>query len=370
MLFVAIAVALAVLGGVVYDIAGNNRLPLRLRLRRFRNWAPTALMYALFYMSRYNIAALAASPRVRAAVGLNMEQFGVVISAGFWAYAITATPTGRLADLLGGRASLLLSSFTTALCNIALGAALYAGLQGSMALAAMIALYSANFACQSLGTAAVVKVNASWYDESERGTFSGIFNVAVTSGYYLALGLGGSIVGNPEMWAWQWVFFLPGALLIFATFLMMLTLRDAPPWTDDGYNADAKRGGVASIATTSNTYGTVTHRIDDKLPPPHPPSTSAALCSLLKEPVFASFLAATLFTGWLRDGFVNFCVPFLVHCAYGSEITPKAVALVGSLCGGAVTLGGIFGGLAAGEVSDRCFGGRRAQPLVNYLFRG
>lgn len=59
---------------------------------------------------------------------------------------------------------------------------------------------------------------------------------------------------------------------------------------------------------------------------------------------------------------MNFIVPMLVHFSGGAA--PGIVALTGSLCGGAVTLGGIFGGLAAGELSDRCFRGRRAQPLL------
>jgi len=51
-----------------------------------------------------------------------------------------------------------------------------------------LTLYSMNIMFQGFGTSAVVKVNAGWYVPMERGVFSGIYNVLLTSGYYMALG--------------------------------------------------------------------------------------------------------------------------------------------------------------------------------------
>ena len=69
------------------------------RYRRLLIWLPSGLVYACFYQARYAVAVGNISA-VRDALGLDVNDFGLVIAASFWAYGFTGPVTGRIADAL------------------------------------------------------------------------------------------------------------------------------------------------------------------------------------------------------------------------------------------------------------------------------
>ena len=191
------------------------------RLLRLSVWLPTGVAYAFFYASRYNIAS-GNVESVRVELGYSSSQFSSVITAGFWTYAITAPLTGMLSDKMGGRRGLLVSSVGAGISNLVLG---YLFKIKQAEFATFISLYSLNIFWQGFGTSAVVKVNAGWYTPLERGVFSGIYNVLLTSGYYMALG------GCPVVIAaigWEYVFLIPGLMLIICALAMLVLLKETP----------------------------------------------------------------------------------------------------------------------------------------------
>lgn len=179
---------------VVVDLCNTNSsqlVPLRRRLIRLFTWLPVAAAYAGYYLGRYNMAAMNV-PAVRALLELSEMQFGMVIAAGMWSYALTAPITGRLVSKLGGWRAVQLGCTGAGVANLSVllvraciptshdgnGWSLTMGLG---------AAYAANLAMQGFGTAASLSLVSSWYAPSERGLFSGLFNVWINFGYLLAL---------------------------------------------------------------------------------------------------------------------------------------------------------------------------------------
>ena len=110
-----------------------------------------------------------------------------------------------------------------------------------------VTLYSLNILFQGFGTAAVIKVNSGWYCPIERGVFSGIYNVLLTSGYYMALGGAPVII---QQIGWSSVFLLPGSGLLLCFLLMFATLKEAPG-VDELHEGKGRGGKVAKPGGSS-----------------------------------------------------------------------------------------------------------------------
>src|SRR5260221_9716764 len=72
----------------------------RFRQRRVQNWVFLGLMYAMFYMARYNLSV--ADPYLLKAFGWNLQDFGILKSAGLITYGIAVFLNGPIADRIGG----------------------------------------------------------------------------------------------------------------------------------------------------------------------------------------------------------------------------------------------------------------------------
>jgi MFS family permease len=88
-------------------------------VRRFLNWFPMGLTYALLYMGRYNLTV--AKTSLGKTQLMTKEDFGLIFGAGTIVYAIAFLVNGPLVDRLGGRKGMLISSFGAASANIAMG---------------------------------------------------------------------------------------------------------------------------------------------------------------------------------------------------------------------------------------------------------
>src|SRR5215471_18575082 len=89
------------------------------RQRRALNWVLAGLMYALFYMARYNFAAINA--RLADLFGWTNLKIGVVSAVATWVYGISVFFNGPLADKIGGRRAILIGASGAAIFNILFG---------------------------------------------------------------------------------------------------------------------------------------------------------------------------------------------------------------------------------------------------------
>ena len=60
--------------------------------RRFMNWFPLGMMYASYYMARYNLSV--ANPHIREEYGWSKDEFGWIVSAGLIVYGLAVLLNG------------------------------------------------------------------------------------------------------------------------------------------------------------------------------------------------------------------------------------------------------------------------------------
>jgi OPA family glycerol-3-phosphate transporter-like MFS transporter len=318
--------------------AGAPRHSPQFRRRRLLNWLPLGATYAAFYMGRYNLNA--ASSEIMRRFALSKAQFGAIATAGFWTYAVAVIVNGPLADRFGGRRAILFAAAGTALMNLAIGLAFLSGWQTKV-LVGLSLLYAANQYFQSFGALSVVKVNASWFRVSERGVFGGIFGMMISSGYFLALTVGGWILAR---FPWYMVFLVPSAAIALMLAVDWFLIADTP-----------QQAGHAGLDT-----GDATSARADK---DEPVDFAYLAAHVFRSRVILTLTAAEFCTGFVRQGLMLWFIPFLkeVH-----GVTPGTRLF--SLATGGVTVGGIAGGLLCGWMSDRLFSSRRAPvAFVFYL---
>ncbi|MBU1677006.1 MFS transporter [bacterium] len=217
--------------------------------RRFLNWFPMGLTYALLYMGRYNLTVS------KNALGdlMTKEDFGIIFGIGTVTYAFAFLLNGPLVDKIGGRKGILIGALGSCLANLGMGLYLHhvlaTGLADNHRIRTIFTLlYAVNMYFQSYGAVAIVKVNSYWFHVRERGGFSGIFGTMISSGIFLAFTVNGWILdaaagAGPRADAAKWVFFTPAALLFLFFVIEYFLLRDKP---SDAGHADFDTGDASS----------------------------------------------------------------------------------------------------------------------------
>jgi OPA family glycerol-3-phosphate transporter-like MFS transporter len=306
------------------------------RRRRFFNWFPLGLTYATYYMGRYNLNA--ASTTIKGQFHLSNADYGMIATAGFWTYALAVAFNGPLADRIGGKKSILIGAAGAAALNLLIGLLFLNGWQTKIVVG-MSLLYAVNMYFQSFGALSVVKVNAPWFHVKERGIFGGVFGMMISSGYFLALTVGGWIL---SLMPWYWVFIIPSGALVVMMAIDAFVVKDKP--SQAGY-ADFSTGDATSADADKDKpveFGYLVRRV-------------------FTNPVILTIIAAEFCTGFVRQGVMLWYVPYLaeVH-KIGHGTTLYSIASTG------ITVGGILGGLLCGYLSDRVFQSRR--PPVAFIF--
>jgi OPA family glycerol-3-phosphate transporter-like MFS transporter len=306
------------------------------RRRRFANWFPLGLTYATYYMGRYNLNA--ASSTMMEKFDLTKADWGLIGTAGFWTYALAVAFNGPLADRIGGKKAILIGAAGAAALNLIIGLLFLNGWQTKL-IVGMSLLYAVNCYFQSFGALSVVKVNAPWFHVKERGVFGGIFGIMISSGYFLALTVGGWILSYMN---WYWVFIVPSILMAIMFVVDYVLVKDKP--SEAGFK-DFDTGDATSKDADKDT----------------PVDFGYLMKRVFTNPVILTVIAAEFCTGFVRQGVMFWYVPFLKevhHIEHGTTL--YSIASTG------ITVGGILGGLLCGYLSDHLFGSRR--PPVAFIF--
>jgi OPA family glycerol-3-phosphate transporter-like MFS transporter len=333
--------------------------------RRILNWLSCGILYAFFYMARYNFAAVSA--RLADVFGWSNTQLGVLSTVGTLVYGLAVFLNGPLADSIGGRRAILIGAGGAAVFNllfglshlllaqpavwagtgaerhVAVAAQIQFGMSATTLLSTLATVWALNYYFQSFGALSIVKINAAWFAVRERGTFSGIFGILIRFGLILAF------FGSPfvlTVLPWQWVFWVPALAIAVLIVWNLIFLRDTPE------------------AAGAGEYDTGDESAAEKATP--------ASLSLVLRKVFASgtmwnIAAASMMLGFVRRGVVDewwpkyFANVFHVNSKLLFHFAPYQVAAWG------MAIAGIAGGIAFGMLSDRLFAGRRA-PIVVIAF--
>ncbi|HVY61129.1 MAG TPA: MFS transporter [Planctomycetota bacterium] len=339
-------------------VEGRVVHPAGYRTRRFLNWFPLGLAYALLYMGRYNITV------AKGALGslLPPDAYGQVYGLGAAIYGCAFLLNGPLTDRFGGRRAMLVALFGAGAANLGMGLYTYSVLHmanpaAASVTAVMSGLFALNMYFQSFGAVAIIKVNAPWFHIRERGGFSGIFGIMISSGIWFAFDWNERILefakahSSSGMLATWLVFLVPAGALGAMCLFELLFLRDRPSSV-----------GFQDIDTGD------AHADEDDRPVP----TGELLRRILTHPVILTIAAIEFCTGALKDGTLQWMKVFAHGQADALAAAGKTLAGTGPKFlldneGLILMVAGIVGGNFAGWVSDKVFGSRRA-PAAGLLY--
>lgn len=153
----------------------SHKHPLGFQTRRGLNWFTVGLMYAMFYMCRYNFRFAGAGMRVE--FGWSTGDIANLAAWFSLAYGTGQLFNGLFCDRIGGRASMLIGAIGSILINVLIGFSPW-----TSSFVAFAAMWMVNGYIQAAGTPGMVKINAAWFNKEERGLFSGIFGFMIQSG--------------------------------------------------------------------------------------------------------------------------------------------------------------------------------------------
>ncbi|MCC7108331.1 MAG: MFS transporter, partial [Deltaproteobacteria bacterium] len=158
------------------------------RRRRVFNWLPLGLAYAFLYFGRYNLSAIV--DLLEKDGLLTKAQFGDIDGVGAVVYGIAFLLNGPLTDKFGGRATMIVATAGSAICNVAMAVAMSQAVDKSIdnqgLVSALMVANAANMYFQSFGAVSIVKVNAPWFHVRERGVLGGMFGILISLGLYFA----------------------------------------------------------------------------------------------------------------------------------------------------------------------------------------
>jgi sugar phosphate permease len=403
------------------------------RARRVQNWVFLGLMYAMFYMGRYNFSAVNALLADR--FGWSNTDLGNIISAGKICYGISVFLNGPIADRIGGKRAILIGAAGSSVFNLLFGlgsmflvtdavwsadhksvltpAVLSSGMTTGTVIATFATLWALNHYFQSFGALSIVKINAAWFKVNERGSFAGIFGIMIQSGRTLAFAVGPLIVG---VLPWQWVFWVPAVSLLILIGLNWKLVENSPAdaglgelVTGDEVEGEDKSGGLAFvlkkvfanpqmwvIALASMMIGFVRNGTDDWFPKffanVHHARSVAKDLKMVGINVGALVASVFVILGILAlKRRIDTIAAWSVRRRFATTFSLVGVffALVGvgiafalegaeevqraTICltfaSVAMPIASVFGGIVSGNMSDALFGNRRA-PVIFVAFLG
>ena len=235
------------MSGSVSTTGVRPSYPPGFRARRGLNWSSLGLMYATYYMCRYNFRF--ATPGMQAEFGFTTTQIADMVAIWSLTYGTGQLVNGLLCDKIGGKRSMQIGAFGTIVVNLLMGLLPLAVVGGALAATARVlhlptvdpaflaisVIWLINGWLQSFGAPGMVKVNAAWFRRTERGTFAGIFGFMIQLGQVASSRLSPAILNGVSLGIlviapgkWRWLFILPPLVTLVAVIFMTLAAKATP----------------------------------------------------------------------------------------------------------------------------------------------
>jgi len=301
---------------------------------RIRVFYSMYIGYALFYFTRKSFTF--AMPALINDLGFDKADVGFLGSLLAITYGLSKFLSGVISDKSNLRYFMGMGLILTGVFNI------FFGLSSSIILFALFLGLNGLF--QGWGSPPCAKLLTYWYSQTERGRWWGLWNTSHN--------IGGAIIPllcafAIQAFGWRYAMYLPGMIAIVVGLFIINRLRDNP-----------KRVGLPPIEKFRNDYP------DEKAKEDVDKEKNLSPRQILVEHVlknkFIWGLAVSYFFVYIIRTAINDWIQL-----YLMEEKGYTLMLAGS-CVFWFEIGGIFGSLAAGYLSDTVFKGRRGP--VNVLF--
>lgn len=318
---------------------------------RWRLLLSTYAGYAMFYLIRTNLPL--AVPAMQKDLGLNKETFGIFFTLHGLTYGIAKFLAGLAADRYNPRVLLSVAMMMSVLCNVLFGFGGAVGLLGT--------IWVANGFFQGFGFPPCARVLSYWFAPRERGLYWGIFNTSHQLGAMLISVLAGFMVVK---FGWQYAFWTPAAICVAGSLMLWNRVRDTPASL-----------GLPSVETYHLLREGHEPREEDQPGPigipsegPQPigsqpaeePQESVVRRLVWRNPAMWLVCIGNFFVYVVRASFQNWAPTYMVEVK-GFHLT------MATGMNFAYELGGLFGCLLAGWVTDRFLQGRRAPACVLWM---
>jgi len=324
------------------------------RARRGLNWAVVGLMYTSYYLCRYNFSY--ANKAIADEFGFSKSDMSTILSVNFVAYGCGQMLNGLLTDHIGGKRAMLIGAAGTITMNVLFGAASFWGILGLF-----VVLRGIDGYMQAFGAPGMIKINAAWFSQTERGRFAGIFGFMINLGRFGIFTLGPALLAGfvfLGMWHvpalhWRWLFWVPAGIASIVAVVLAFTVKDTPE--EAGFHGAHAGEADHADSNVHSQLGEVFRAIVGN-PVVWIVALAYACTGAVRQSVdqwFPRFLEEVHhFTYVSKDfEFLGFLVPYNPFKVIGFLI--PFVASVGSL--------------VSGYISDTMFKGRRA-PVAAVLY--
>ncbi len=311
------------------------------RPRRGLNWFALGLMYASFYLCRYNFRW--ATPDIRTQYGFDYKDITLILGCWSWAYGVGQLVNGLFTDRIGGKRAMLIGVAGMIVANLAFGAA-----SGFGSLTTFTLIWVVNGYMQAFGAPGMIKINAAWFNRSERGTFAGIFGFMIQLGQVSINQLAPALLSGFTLFLftvpalpWKWLFWVPPMIAALVAVLVVLCVKETPE--DAGFPD-------VSPEETAKSAGDV--RV----------SLKESFRVIVKHPLVWFYALAYACTGAVRHGADHLAVLYFVD---EMKLDRQSPALKNTLQ--LMPVVAVLGSFTAGIVSDKLFKGHRS-PVAMALY--
>jgi OPA family glycerol-3-phosphate transporter-like MFS transporter len=304
------------------------------------NWGFVGLLYTSFYMCRYNLPI--ANSAISQEFGFSKAQMGNIITTFLLAYAFGQIINGLLADRLGGKKAMLIGALGTVVMNIVFGLASFWSL-----LSVFILVRGIDGYFQAFGAPGMVKINASWFRPTERGTFAGIFGFMINLGRFGIFKLGPALLVGfvfLGLWRipplhWRWLFYAPAGIAFLVAIGVLFFVKDAP-----------EQAGFPPVNPEEEQGGEVRAPV------------MVVFKTIVTNPVIWIVALAYACTGSVRQSLDQWFPRFMQE-VHHVDLNSAQFQLLAFL----IPVVASIGSLLSGVISDKVFGGRRA-PVAAALY--
>lgn len=340
------------------------KYPPGFRARRGLNWGSLGLMYAAYYMCRYNFRF--ATPGMQAEFGFTTTQISDMLAIWSLTYGTGQLVNGLLTDRIGGKRSMQIGAFGTIVVNLLMGFLPLLALGGALAAAAkflfraesldpaflaIAAVWLVNGWFQSFGAPGMIKINAAWFQRMERGTFAGIFGFMIQMGQVASSKLSPLILNGISLGVlvlapgqWRWLFILPPMVTLVVAVFMSFVAKPSPD--DAGYP------GVIQDEIDNSAGVTV--------------SLKDSFKTIFTHPLVWFYAAAYACTGAVRTSSDQLAILYFQE-QLGMNMKQDIPAVVAWTLA-AMPMAAVGGSLASGWISDRFFRGHRSPVAMTLYF--
>ncbi len=338
--------------------------PQGFRARRGLNWGSLGLMYATYYMCRYNFRF--ATPGMVEEFGFSITQITDMLTIWSLTYGTGQLVNGLLTDRLGGKRLLQIGALGSIIVNILLGTLHLLVIGGALAaagrfvfrsnvvdpaFAAIAVVWLINGWFQSFGAPGMVKINAAWFRRTERGTFAGIYGFMIQLGQVASSKLSPVILNGFSLGfliiapgQWRWLFIIPPVIMIAALIFMSFAAKQTPE--------EAGFPGVI-VDEIDNSEGVTV-------------SLKESFQTIFTHPLVWFYAAAYACTGAVRTSSDQLAILYFqdqLGMDMKTNIPPTVVWTLAIM-----PMAAVFGSLASGWISDKFFKGHRAPVAMTLYF--